>query len=72
LADGAGVANGARIRTSAAARGSSVLREGKSRKLSCSLPAGVQAVPLHSIDTAQALESLAEQMKQMWISVAGT
>jgi hypothetical protein len=72
LADRAGVASGARIRTSAAARGGTGLQKGKSRKLSCSLPAGVQTVPLYSIDTAQALESLAEQMKQMWISVTGT
>lgn len=71
LADRAGVANGARIRTSAAARGGTGLQKGKSRKLSCSLPAGVQTVPLYSIDSTQALESLSEQMKQMWISVTG-
>jgi hypothetical protein len=71
LADRAGVANGARIRTSAAARGGTGLPKGKSRKLSCSLPAGVQTVPLYSINATQALESLAEQMKQMWISVTG-
>jgi hypothetical protein len=71
LADRAGVANGVRIRTSAAARGGTGLQKGKSRKLSCSLPAGVQTVPLYAVDTAQALESLAEQMKQMWISVTG-
>lgn len=47
LADRAGVANGARIRTSAAARGGTGLQKGKSRKLSCSLPAGVQTVPLY-------------------------
>lgn len=71
LTDRVGVANGTRIRTSAAARGGAGLQKSKSRKLSCSLPAGVQTVPLYSSDTARALESLAEQMKQMWVSVTG-
>ena len=72
LADRNGPPNGIRVRTSAAARltGGAALKA-KSRKLSCSAPAGVQAVPLYTIDGADALERLADQMKQMWTSVAG-
>jgi hypothetical protein len=74
LADRTGPPNGTRVRTSAAARpsgGTHKGQKGKSRKLTCSAPAGVQGVPLFAINSAEALERLAEQMRQMWASVNG-
>jgi hypothetical protein len=71
LADRVGVSKGLRIRTTAAARRSTGPQKGEDRKLSCSLPAGVEAVPLYSMDSAEALETLAKRMKEMWTSVIG-
>jgi len=71
LADRNGTPSGTRIRTSAAARSSSGASKGKSRKLSCAFPAGVVAVPLYSINNAETLEKLADQIKAMWTSVNG-
>jgi hypothetical protein len=71
LADRTGTPSSTRIRTNAAARLSSGATKGKSRKLTCSLPAGVDAVPLYSINNAEALEKLADRIKAMWSSVSG-
>lgn len=71
LADRTGPANGLRVRTNAAARQVSGSAKGRSRKLTCSVPAGVRAVPLYLISNAEALEKLAEEMKSMWTSVIG-
>jgi hypothetical protein len=71
LADRTGTPSGTRIKTSAAARSTSGASKGKSRKLSCALPAGVLAVPLYSISNAEALEKLADRVKAMWSSVNG-
>lgn len=71
LADRTGMPSGARIKTSAAARSITGTSKGKSRKLTCALPAGVEAVPLYSINNAEALEKLADRIKVMWSSVNG-
>lgn len=71
LADRTGMPSGTRIKTSAAARSISGTSKGKSRKLTCALPAGVEAVPLYSINNAEALEKLADRIKAMWSSVNG-
>jgi len=71
LAERVGIAKGTRIRTAAAARRSSGPQKGEDRKLSCALPVGVEAVSLYSIGSAEALENVAEQMKNMWVSVIG-
>jgi hypothetical protein len=70
LADQVGVGKGTRIRTTAAARPSSGPRKGKDRRLSCSVPAGVEAASLYSIVNAEALQRVADRMKEMWTSVA--
>jgi hypothetical protein len=72
LTDRVGIAKVARIRTTAAARRSSGPQKGEDRRLSCSLPAGVETVSLYSIGSADALEKVADRMKQMWSSVIGT
>jgi hypothetical protein len=69
LAHRTGTPNGSRIRTSAAGRSTSGAHEGKNRKLSCSVPASVEAVPLYAINSAEALEKIADKMKAMWNSV---
>ena len=71
LADRSGTPSGTRIKTSAAARSIAGATKGKSRKLTCALPAGVEAVPLYSINNAEALEKLADRIKAMWSSVNG-
>ncbi len=71
LADRTGTPSGTRIRTSAAARSASGATKGKSRKLTCALPAGVVGVPLYSINNAETLEKLADGIKTMWSSVNG-
>jgi hypothetical protein len=58
LSDREGIAHGARIRTDARARRSSV-QKGEDKKLSCTLPKGVEAVSLYSLDSGEALERLA-------------
>jgi hypothetical protein len=70
LADRTGTPSATRIKTNAAARSSGGAK-GKSRKLTCALPAGVEAVPLYSINNAEALEKLADRIKAMWSSVNG-
>lgn len=71
LADRTGAPKASRIKTNAAARSTSGASKGKSRKLSCALPAGVEAFPLYSINNAEALETLADRIKAMWSSVNG-
>lgn len=71
LADRTGPPSAQRVRTGAAARSSAGAIKGKSRKLTCLLPAGVKAVALYSINSADALEKLAGEMKDMWTSVTG-
>jgi hypothetical protein len=71
LADRTGMTSGTRIKTSAAARSITGVTKGKSRKLTCALPAGVEAVPLYSINNGEALEKLADRIKAMWSSVNG-
>jgi hypothetical protein len=71
LADRVGIPKGTRIRTTAAARRGTGRQSGEDRKLSCSVPAGVEAATLYSINTGEALEKLAERMKDMWASVIG-
>ena len=70
LAERVGVEKGTRIRTTATARRTGGGQKGKLR-LSCSLPAGVEAGSLYSIDSDEALERVAERMKGMWTSVIG-
>jgi hypothetical protein len=72
LADQAGIPKGARIRTAAAARPNSGSRKGKDRKLTCSAPEGVEVVPLYSVSSAEALETIANRMKEMWTAAIGT
>jgi hypothetical protein len=71
LADRTGMPSGTRVKTSAAARSIAGASKGKSRKLTCALPAGVEAVPLYSINNAEALEKLADRIKAMWSAVNG-
>jgi hypothetical protein len=71
LADQAGVSKGTRIRTAAAARPNSGYRKGKDRKLTCSAPEGIEAVPLYSVSSAEALEGIANRMKEMWTAAVG-
>jgi hypothetical protein len=71
LADRVGIAKGTRIRTTAAARRSTGREKGEDRRLSCSVPAGVEAVSLYSLSSSEALEKVAERMKEMWMSVIG-
>ena len=71
LADRTGTPSATRIRTNAAARSANGTAKGKSRKLTCALPAGVESVPLYSINNAEALEKLADRIKAMWSSVSG-
>lgn len=72
LTDRTGAPAGTRVKTSAAARPVSGAHRGKSRKLSCALPAGVRAVPLYAVNTAEALEQLAGQMKEIWTAATAS
>jgi hypothetical protein len=67
LADRTGVEKGTRLKTNATARST----RGKSAKLSCALPAGVESVPLYSINNAESLEELADRIKAMWSAANG-
>lgn len=69
LADRAGIGNGTRIATRAAARRADGGHKGEDRRLNCRLPRGVETVSLYSVNSAEALEKLAERMKAMWGSV---
>lgn len=73
LADRTGTPSATRIRTNAAARSATAggATKGKSRKLTCALPAGVESVPLYSINNTEALEKLTDRIKAMWSSVSG-
>jgi hypothetical protein len=71
LSDRVGIAKGTRIRTTAAARRTGGSPKSEDRKLTCSLPRGVEAVSLYSIDSATVLEQVVERMKTMWTSVIG-
>ena len=70
LAERVGVEKGTRIHTTATVHRPGGGQKGKLR-LSCSLPAGVEAASLYSIDSDEALERFAERMKGMWTAVAG-
>lgn len=69
LADRVGSQKGTRIRTAAAARTSVGRKSNGDRKLTCTLPAGVESVPLYQIDSVHELEKVAARMKRMWASV---
>lgn len=70
LADRTGPPSVARIRTGAAARPIGGSLKGKDRKLTCSLPGGVSAVPLYEMSDSAAVERLAADMKAMWSRIA--
>jgi hypothetical protein len=66
-----GVKPGGEIRTGATIkRVTGGARRAKDRRLGCVLPLGVKTVPLYELDTATALRTVADQMKQMWSQTA--
>ncbi len=68
LADRVGVPAGTRIQTKATARRLRKVR-GDGKRLSCVLSHGVEIVPLCSINSAQALDDMAQRMKSAWLAV---
>lgn len=66
LSMSAGVPAGGRLMTRAKVKRAVGAKKSDDHRLGCILPAGMKAVPLHSLDSATALGNLAEQMKTMW------
>ena len=66
LSMSSGVPKGGRLITRAKIKRAVGGKKSGDRQLSCTLPAGVEAVPLFSLDTPNALRHLTEQMKAMW------
>ena len=64
-------AAGARVTTRAAVMRVAGARRAKDRRLGCALPRGVEVVPLYTVNSAEALRTLATQMKQMWVDYVG-
>ena len=63
----AGANKGARIATRTTAKHASGAKKAE-RRLSCLLPAGIETVPLYSLDSREALEQLAVRARGMWTS----
>jgi hypothetical protein len=66
LGSGMGLTAGARVTTKAAVKGGAGTKKTDERQLTCCLPMGVETVALFTLDTAEALERLTQQMKVMW------
>jgi len=66
LSMSAGIPRGGRLITSAKVKRAVGGKKSDDRRLGCMLPAGVEAFPLYSLDSATALRQLAERMKTMW------
>jgi len=66
LAASATLAKGSRLVTRATVKRVVGAKKGDERRLACRLPAGVEAVPLFSLDSAEGLDRLAATMKNMW------
>lgn len=66
LAGAVGLQIGVRLRTGAVAKKAIGLKRARDRGISCRLPKPVESMPLYSLDGAEQLERLIQQMKAHW------
>ena len=59
-------AKGSRVVTRATVKRVVGAKKGEERRIGCRLPAGVEVVPLYTLDSAEGLDRLASAMKTMW------
>ncbi len=65
---GSNLAKGSKLTTKATVKNAHGVKRADVQQLCCLLPVGVEAIPLYGLDSADALDRLADSVKMMWNS----